>query len=47
MSKVQELRDILTPEILAADIVSKYSQWKIQRDVKEEEWKELRGCFVF
>jgi hypothetical protein len=46
MSKVQELRDILTPEILAADIVSKYSQWKIQRDVKEEEWKELRN-YVF
>ena len=44
--KILELRNILRPEVLASDIVSMYSQWKIQRDVKEEEWKELRN-FLF
>jgi len=43
MSKVQELQNLLQPEVLAADIVSKYSQWKVQRDVKESEWLELRN----
>ena len=41
--KVAEIQDILRSEVLAADIVGKYTQWKYQRDAKEEEWKELRN----
>lgn len=41
--KVLEIRNMLEPTALAADISAKYSQWKRQRDVKESEWKELRN----
>lgn len=44
--EVEELQDLLRPEVLAADIAGMYSSWKHQRDVKEEEWKELRA-YVF
>lgn len=41
--KVLEVRSLLEPTGLAADISAKYNQWKQQRDVKESEWKELRN----
>lgn len=40
--RVQEFSDVVQPQQLAKDIVMLYQDWKVQKDQKESEWKELR-----
>lgn len=41
--RVENLRNILTPEGLVKELVQRYSSWSIQRRQKEQEWTELRN----
>lgn len=41
--KIEELRNLLQPQAIAADISNKYTGWSNQRAQKEQEWKEVRN----
>jgi hypothetical protein len=40
--KVMELRDVLSPDMLATRITERYIQWETLRNVKKVEWEEIR-----
>lgn len=39
---VMELRDVLSPDLLATRITERYIQWETLRQVKRNEWEEVR-----
>lgn len=40
--KVMELRDVINPNMLATRLTEKYIQWETLRQVKKNEWEEVR-----
>ena len=41
-SKVLELQDILLPDILATRITEKWTEWDMLRNLKKQDWEEIR-----
>lgn len=40
--KVMELRDVLSPDMLATRITERYTEWETLRQVKKNDWEEVR-----
>src|SRR6266446_5762148 len=40
--KVMELENVITPDLLATRLTEKYIQWETLRQVKKNEWEEVR-----